>query len=302
MPRPIPQRTVLERAAKWKTAPPRLAIERGPYGYWQWCTPAELVDTETPVLALRVDAGLSRTRLDALARLSTLIDVDLGAADRTNTDILRGLARLSGLQRLCLRGLPRTSAELAPLAGLPQLQHVALHRRTQPGFHDAPRPAPGPEGLALLAGLPRLHTLDLSGCEDLNDAVLRSLATSSTLRVLHLPATPRLTAAGLRRLQATCPGLSVRLPLGWLSNLLGHRLAWALNDLIEALLDGPDGPERDQGRDAWPALFATRRAPTRRWPVVADLLALGIARPTDDPLVNPCLERVVDLHRLGGDP
>jgi len=43
MPRPIPQRTVLERAAKWKTAPPRLAIERGPYGYWQWCTPAELV-------------------------------------------------------------------------------------------------------------------------------------------------------------------------------------------------------------------------------------------------------------------
>jgi len=296
------QRQVLEEVAGWKGNPPMLAVERSPRGAWLWCTAAELAGTEAPVRALRIATGLSRTRLDVLTHLRTLVHVDLRAADRTGATVLRGLKRLAGLEHLSLRGLPRTADELEPLRDLVRLTRVELLQRMHPAYRTVPRPTPGREGLGLLAALPRLHTLDLTGCADVDDKALPILTASSALRVVRLPANPGLTAAGVRKLQTACPGLWARPPVGWLGGLLQHRLGWTLEDLLETLVEGPDGPARGQAREAWPALLETQRAPARRWPVVAGLLLLGIARPVGDRLVNPCLECVVELHRLGGDP
>jgi internalin A len=136
------------------------------------------------------DAGLARlvllTGLKELYLSSTLV----GGA---------GLQRLAGLKihLLSLSGNQLSDADVAPLAGLPDLESLFLDDNR---VTDA--------GLASLAGLAHLERLDLqqNPVTDVGLVHLRGLSRLSQLEVSDT----RVTSEGLKKLKAFLPNL--RLP------------------------------------------------------------------------------------------
>eukprot|EP00882_Tetradesmus_deserticola_P029539 GHRQ01033097.1.p1 GENE.GHRQ01033097.1~~GHRQ01033097.1.p1 ORF type:complete len:384 (+),score=127.83 GHRQ01033097.1:273-1424(+) len=169
--------------------------------------------------------------LRSIATFPCLEELDLGDldADIITIDDL-GLTALTGLSHSLKRlGLSRcrwvSDAALCTLRQLSKLEVLDLSHTDI-----------GPRGLSALAGLPNLHTINLTGCRNVTNEALEELAHVLPLAHLTLKGTLA-TNAGLQHLCA----------LPRLTHLdLGSR--WELDDTGAAR---PGNPARHQQRTVW---------------------------------------------------
>lgn len=149
---------------------------------------------------LTLEGKVDDRGLEAIAGLTGLESLDVRWAERVTDAGFRHAGKMSGLKYLTLKGGAPTADGIAALAGIKQLESLDL--ATSP-IDDA--------GVAAAVKLPALTRLTLYGATRVTDASVPALGAAKTLQRVGLNGSG-VTLAGVKKLREANPELTVEYP------------------------------------------------------------------------------------------